>query len=302
MATQHDRPYYAQQSCFSDPKHHTRLFDDLPDNIADLCAVVRGLYIHYRDGKLPNSQSQRLVEADTRYISKILDNLLQLDNQALTVTRPIEKRFIGCCRDISLLLCSILRHKGIPARIRIGFSTYIQIELPFPYVDHVLAEYWDADDQRWKMVDAEQDERLIAHNKIDFDVFDIPHDKFLVGGRAWQIGRNDTNRWDDFGINKDIKGRWFVASYLMRDFAALNRDELLLWDTWGLMNAFDDLSQSDLELLDKIASFSLSNGEDFEVIRELYATESRLTLPQKVMKYSPVSEWREETLNCEEVT
>lgn len=290
--------FYLQQSCFSNPQQHTSLFDDLPDDIGELCKIVRGVYVHYRDKRIPSSETHRLTEVDTRYLSQILDNIIGLDNHSLMKSRDTKQCFIGCCRDASLLLCSILRHKGIPARIRVGFATYIQTESPFPYVDHVVTEYWDATLQRWKKVDPEQDERLIEKNQIDFEVLDIPSNRFLVSGQAWQIGRESKARWNDFGVNDDVKGRWFVASYLIRDLAALNRHEVLLWDTWGLMNVFDKLSPSDLELLDRIAHLTTSKDVDIDKVREVYTLNSNLVLPEVVMNYSPVSKWREEKLNC----
>ncbi|WP_456781864.1 transglutaminase domain-containing protein [Bradyrhizobium sp. USDA 3315] len=37
------------------------------------------------------------------------------------------------CRDFSLMLCSVLRHHGVPARIRCGFGRYFA---PHPFHDH----------------------------------------------------------------------------------------------------------------------------------------------------------------------
>ncbi|HLV37415.1 MAG TPA: transglutaminase-like domain-containing protein, partial [Spirillospora sp.] len=217
--------------CFSDSDKLVDLFKDLPDDLSELCRIVRGIYVHYRAKNLPATVHERLKEADSRYLSRILDRIVTLDNSDLVVARPPERRFIGCCRDASLLLCSMLRHKGIPTRIRVGFATYIPAEAPFSYTDHVITEYWNTDSGRWQMVDSEQDETLINQNRIDFDVHDIPQDKFVAGGRAWLMGRENARLWEAFGINDFVKGRWFVAGYLIRDFAALNRDEVLLWDS-----------------------------------------------------------------------
>lgn len=290
--------YYRQQSCFSDSDKLVDLFKDLPDDLSELCRIVRGIYVHYQAKNLPTTVHERLKEADSRYLSRILDRIVTLDSSGLAVARPLERRFIGCCRDASLLLCSMLRHKGIPARIRVGFAAYIPAEAPFSYTDHVITEYWNTDSGRWQMVDSEQDETLINQKRIDFDVHDIPQDKFVTGGRAWLMGRENAHLWEAFGINDFVKGRWFVAGYLIRDFAALNRDEVLLWDSWGLMKSMDNLSIDDLELLDRVAKLTTTQSADLDAIQTLYTTEPRLKLPQNVMVYSPVSEWREEQISC----
>lgn len=290
--------YYRQQSCFSHPDKFVDLFKEFPNDLSELCRIVRGLYVHYRSENLPATVHDRLAEVNSRYLSRILDQIITLDNSSLTIARPIERRFIGCCRDASLMLCSMLRHKGIPARIRVGFAAYIPAQAPFSYTDHVVTEYWNSDSQRWQMVDSEQGETLISRNHIVFDVQDIPQDKFITGGQAWLMGRENERLWEAFGINDYVKGRWFVASYLIRDFAALNLAEVLLWDSWGLMKAMDDLSIDDLRLLDRIAALTTPPNADLDVIRTLYNSEPRLKLSQNVMVYSPVSEWREEQISC----
>ncbi len=35
--------FYATHSAFSDPKQYAYLFNDLPDDLPSLCAVVRGI-------------------------------------------------------------------------------------------------------------------------------------------------------------------------------------------------------------------------------------------------------------------
>jgi len=60
----------------------------------------------------------------------------------------------------------------------------------------------------------------------------------------------------------------------------------------------DNLSIDDLELLDRVATLATTQSADLDAIQTLYTTEPRLKLPQNVMVYSPVSEWREEQISC----
>ncbi|MFN8374360.1 MAG: transglutaminase-like domain-containing protein [Anaerolineae bacterium] len=80
----------------------------------------------------------------------MLARLLEMDARPLTETRAPENRIVGCCRDFSVLFCSMLRHFGIPARTRSGFANYFIKDY---WMDHVVVEYWTGD--HWQLVDSE---------------------------------------------------------------------------------------------------------------------------------------------------
>jgi hypothetical protein len=93
-----------------------------------LVEVVQGLFLHVfwaeRYGVTLTHLQKTHVQA--RLVSRVLNVTKELGPSPLTVTRPLDKRFIGNCRDFSVLLCSMLRHNGIPARARCGFGTYFR--------------------------------------------------------------------------------------------------------------------------------------------------------------------------------
>src|SRR5688572_2360553 len=205
--------FYRKHSTQSDPHEYAYLFDALPDDLDSLCQAVRNVYVHYMSGRsFPDAHKP---DVDIRYVDKILATIIARNDAPLMVERPPEQRFVGCCRDASLLLAAMLRHKGIPARLRAGFATYINIGVKDFAVDHVITEVWDAAANRWKFVDAEQDDYLIKHNQIDFDVHDIPHDKFVVGGMAWQQMRNGTVAPETYGWDPNdamSRGEWPIRN------------------------------------------------------------------------------------------
>jgi hypothetical protein len=281
--------FYRTQSKLSDPGLFAPLFDALPDDLDSLCQAVRNIYVHYMSGRI---DKKRKPEVDLRYVTAILDRVQTLDPRPLSVARPRNKKVVGCCRDAALLLCSMLRHKGIPARTRVGFATYIRIGLGLKAwkIDHVVTEVWDGG--CWKLVDAEQDDTLIQHNQIDFDVHDIPRDRFLVGGRAWQIARGGGVDPDLFSGGPDdfFKGMWAIRNRLLCDLSALNKAELLLWDTWGWMEYDYQPTAADTQLLDRMAEVTQGGDESFDEIRALY-DDARFKAPPMVMCYSPARKW-----------
>ena len=110
------------------------------------------------------------------------------DPQPLTEPRSLEQRQIGNCRDFTVLLTSILRYQGVPARARCGFGTYF---LPNHFEDHWVCEYWNADQERWILVDAQLDEFQCDEMKVPFDPLDVPRDQFVVAGKPGRCAVRD---------------------------------------------------------------------------------------------------------------
>ena len=69
------------------------------------------------------------------------------------------------CRDNALLLASILKYRGIPARVRYGFAPYL---VPGFHANHVICEVWNEKDNRWMLVDPSADRIDFAREEFDF--------------------------------------------------------------------------------------------------------------------------------------
>jgi len=268
--------YYAQPGPMTDPQDQAHLFDDLPTDIPALVKIVQGVLIHpfwmerYGKARIPEREER---ETNLRFVDKMLARIVELDDRPLATPRDLDRKLIGNCRDHTTLLCSILRQQGVPARGRRGFGAYFN---PGTYEDHWVCEYWNTDEQRWIMVDAQLDQLQREGLKITFDPLDVPPDQFVIGGRAWQLIRSGQVAPEMFGIF-DWRGQWFVQDDLVRDFLSLNKIELLPWDGWGLMAGPEDcVSTADLTLLDRIAALTIEPETAFDDIRSLYASEPRL--------------------------
>jgi hypothetical protein len=278
-----DLAYFTQPGKMTDPGSQARLLEDLPSGIADLCTLVQGTTVHIfwaeRYGlSLP---PQRQAEVQLRSLERRLKRMEELDPRPLTEVRPLERKVVGNCRDFSLLLVSILRHQGVPARARCGFGAYF---LPGQYVDHWVCEYWNAARDRWMLVDAQLDAFQCNAMKIPFDPLDVPRDQFIVGGRAWQMCRKEQADPESFGIF-DMHGLGFVRGNLVRDVASLNKVELLPWDCWGIIEALEPNSPSDLAFLDSLAGLTCGDVPDFEAVQHLYGTDVRLRMDGTLHSY-----------------
>ncbi len=224
---------YIAHGQFTDPGEHAVLFDALPDTVESLCRVVQGLFIHdYYGGILygPPPWGDQAPSRETLPVSERLDNILAAHDLPLTSTRPIFERRVGTCRDFALFLCAVLRQKKIPARVRCGFATYF---VPGRYQDHWLTEYWNDDEGRWTMADAQIDDAHRQALEIDFPVRDVPDDKFASAATAWNLVRLGSHDPTLFG-NGDDTGVWYMHMNLMRDALSLRGREVSDWDTWRL--------------------------------------------------------------------
>ena len=272
---------YKQQSIMTDPGDYADLYDAIPDDIVGICEAVQGLIVHYViDGYRP--PQERLCEIDTRYTTAMLQRILELDDRPLTEARPVEKRFVGCCRDFTVLTVSILRHKGIPARARYGAGAYFE---PNFYGDHVILEYWDG--KRWVAVDSEMSPYHIQRLGIQFDVFDVPDDQFVRGGRGWLMCRREGVDPNRFGISSKLplRGLPFIVTEMVLDLAALNRVEMLCWDSWGYASAIQELTEDDKAFLDQVAEATLDDSR-FDEWGSLFQHE-KLQIPSLIKSFSP---------------
>lgn len=272
---------YALQTEYSDPGVHAGLYDALPDDIPGIGAVVRNLLIHYRGGGIEFT-GDRLAEIDHRWVSAMLATDQKRNGTPLAEPREPADRIVGCCRDYTLMFVSILRHKGIPARSRIGFADYFAAGFNH---DHVVAEYWNG--ERWVMIDSQLDP---AEGR-PFDVLDMPPGPFRSAAEVWLGIRAGDLDADVFGVDPGlpIRGGWFVRNYVHLQLAHLNGDELLLWDNWGPMSG--SLDGVDLDLTDRIAALMVAsdNGDDAAAkeITDRYRTDSALTFTGRSFVTSP---------------
>jgi Transglutaminase-like superfamily len=284
--------YYRSQSRVTDPGGMSHLLTGVPDEPARIQRIARGLVIHYR-AENPSAhgiRDERLAEIDSRYAETMLTCLAELDDQPLAEARAPKERLVGCCRDFTVLFLTMARAKGIPTRARVGFATYFVRGFN---VDHEVAEVWDVRDRRWRLVDAELDDDHVDPNDDALvDPLDVPRDRFLVAGEAWQRCRAGEADPETFLVAPDLDVEmtrsWpYLRHNLIQDLAALNKVEMILWDSWGLMET-GQVEERSRELLDRVARTTAPEQPDLSELRRLYDGGPALRVPATVTSYSPL--------------
>lgn len=279
--------FYTSQSTFSDPGELVGWYTDLPRDVGALAKVVRDVMIHRVEGGqfgVPIAEDRMRADAETRYVDDILRLVVERDGAPLVERREFADRFVGICRDFTLLHVSLLRHVGIPARLRSGFASYFGND-GFHF-DHVVTEYWD-DERGWLLADAQIADT--AWYPMPFEPTDVPRDRFLVASEAWQLIRAGKADPKSFGLHLPegpMVGEWFVAGNIRLDLAALNKVETLLWDVWGIGAGDDGAMTDDIRDLYDLAARVTCGDVPFDEARDLFATHEGLRTPSTVMSLS----------------
>jgi hypothetical protein len=218
--------YYRTQGALSDPGRFRHELASVPLDLLTMCAFIQGVVIH-ADWAAAYGVKDTALSRETLPVAQ---RLALLDREDWTGLPP-ERRTSGTCRDFALMLCSLLRQRGVAARVRCGFATYFSDN---PFEDHWVCEYRIEGEGRWALADAQLDALMCDRLRITFDPTDLPAGMFLNAGEAWTAWREGRRDADVFGHGA-AKGAWFLRVNLMRDLLALNKQETSDWDAWRML-------------------------------------------------------------------
>jgi hypothetical protein len=275
--------FYREPGLLTTSDRHADALAALPADVGALARIVQGLAVHqYAAAHYDVTLSEeRAAESHIRSVAGMLDRLFEIDPKPLTVARPATKRLVGVCHHFMLLMTAMLRAKGIPARGRCGFGSYFNHGY---FEDHWVSEYWNAGQERWVVVDAQLDENWRREGKIEFNVLDVPHDKFIVAADAWvqcRAGEADPSKYGIF--LDDMRGLWFIAGDLIHDAAALCKMEMLPWDVWGAIpRGARPLDEEELAFFDRLAELTRAGDASLAELQELYEYDERVRVPARV--------------------
>jgi len=279
---------WCSQSAVTQLGPSNRALDDLPSDLGELRAVSQQLVAHYMgssDGTTGPIAGERLKEVDTRYADAMVARLLDMAPLTRGRERSAGERIVGCCRDFAVLFVAMARHKGFPARVRVGYATYFQ---PGWYLDHVIAEVWDRGAERWRLIEPEISD---IFNPVGgaFNPLDVPPDRFVTGPRAWLAARSGQLDSERFVAAPEVHvpytRSWLsLRHHVVQDLAALNKAEMLVWDQWGILDEDDPLRHA--PLLDQL-SRAIADPACSVAVLATWGQAAELRVPPTVTSYSP---------------
>jgi hypothetical protein len=253
--------FYRAYGRNTDPGEYADLFEVLPESLQDLCAWVKRVLIHpaeverYAD-RLPEGQTRE--DADFYAVHDMLQELINRNPQGLTVTRKPAEKLVLSCRFHAMLLASVMKSRGIPARVRVGFAGYLA-PASGKHFDHWVTQIWNTREDRWMFVDPDA-------QRVDFDDFELAGDIWLDSTRA-----GSTVDPQQYGFHI-WWGLGYIKGNLCHDLYACLNNALIYWDGPELFHRdAENLSVEERALVDRLANLLKHPEENLEMLMKLQA-------------------------------
>lgn len=275
--------FYKQTSLYTDLGLYKDFMKNLTDNIDELCVLQRTQIIHPIAFDNPNIRKQkncfwgdmtkvpitRLDYEDDLFPTAIsmISELLRKDSN-YNKSRKAKDKIHVTCRGEAILLAATLKAKGYSARARSGFAPYIKYD-GIAY-DHWITEYFDENKNRWVLVDA--DEHCPDH-EMEFDLNDIPRDKFIFGAEAYLGIRNNKYKTEEIYYASDPATLGLKASLrgLFYDFHSLMNDEIIfLHLPKYIQDKNFELTEDEYKELDELATLMLAPDKNFDELLNIW--------------------------------
>jgi formylglycine-generating enzyme len=256
--------FYKQYSSFTDPGEYAYLYKNLPDSLPELCSLIKSQFIHpyeelpkYRE-QFPKERWDETLKYPT--VKSILKGLLSYDFRGLVKDRKPENRLVLACRENAILLASILKYRGIPARVRGGYATYL---IPDFHTNHAICEVWNENDKRWMLVDP-------STGMIDFS-----RDKFDFSNDAWLKMQKKEIDPNLFGMPGQHTGVLSIIAIVCTDLAFILGTEYTIYQYAPILDyAFknnNQLTAEQIEILNRISELMKSlDAKSLSKLQEIY--------------------------------
>lgn len=257
--------FYRQYSPFTDPGEYAYLYDNLPESLPELCELIRSQFVH-PFAHLPRVRDQfpeeRRNDESARYpsVESVLAGLLSYDSSGIIDDRKIKDRLILGCRHNAILLASILKYRGIPARIRTGHVTYLR---PGFHMSHTICEVWNETDQRWMLVDP-------STAMVDFD-----RDQFDFSNELWLKMQKGEIDLEQYGFPGRYSGLVSIVGKVSPDLASILGTEYPISRYAPVLdyifNNNDQLPAEHIKTLNKISELMKSlDAENLSELQDIY--------------------------------
>jgi len=289
------KKHYLDFSTYTFPGlYQEKLKNDLPDDIREIGLLVRKNFIHrttlsagntgtnadLKFGDMTKVPWWRQPEDDILVTTgAMLAELYRRDERGFVNDREVKNKLVLTCRFVAIMIASILKSKGIPARVRSGNAPYFDMgELGNVSTDHWINQYWSEQENRWITIDVDGSLSL----KEKFDPYDIPNGKFDFPADAWlgiRAGKLDPK---NFHNAKPENGAIVVLWSLFYDFHSLMNDEIIYIygpaGGYGGDEKFNKLTKEELEKIDNLARLMQKPDENFDELVKVWESEKDFRL------------------------
>jgi hypothetical protein len=194
----------------------------------------------------------------------MLAELYRRDPRGFVPDRAVENKLIITCRFVAILMASILKTRGIPARVRAGYAPYIR---PDKIEDHWITQYWHAPEERWITIDADT-----SLENRPFDPFDMPPDTFGFAANTWLAVREDRQDANAYTVHGE-SALEDLATQVFCDFHCLMNNEITYTQApvFVAIN-FNTIEEEKLQAIDAFARLMQQPDENFAQLQTIWET------------------------------
>jgi hypothetical protein len=197
---------YRAVTRFTDPADFAFLLADLPGDVDGICEIASRQTMHHNLRAyygVPVSHWTGLVRVWPPVMRDVLQALSRLPPGRLTTSRAPEQRILSACVLESHLLACLLRHAGIPVRIRAGYFQHVRSS------DEHVVDFWAS----------------LAHGNVETGCR-LPAGYFEYAHQAWRRLRSGSGV-DPRQHAEDPQDGWsHIRSQLLSDFYSLLRHDV----------------------------------------------------------------------------
>lgn len=289
---------YLHLSRLTDPQENVSMLDELPSDVEAICDIANKQVLHYRllsQNKIPRSEWKN---SSAHYdIRDILDTLRTKGSGDLGLDRSLEDRVLSNCVKESIFLTALLRHRGIPARIRVGYLTNLYkgdkaiefwqnvnlYERTEPVdtsvyngwtrnnakvnrsIEHYVTEYWDEETNQWRVLDA-------MPEFLEYHGVGLSNKYHLAEGEnfefAWQVWQKRDSITEDAYSERGWSAKTHIRYQMLMDFySLLNHEGTGVFDDNGIQTDQNDerraFLEKDYDSLTNIEILELDRLSDF---------------------------------------
>lgn len=286
--------FYLETSAYTNYLPFKEYYQSLPDDIEELSSLLCHQVIHRSElirsylgeaSRYDNKvELKKIKERYPWYRNRCDDDILltapaitaelfRQDSRGFTLGREVEDKVVITCRYVSVLLASILKAKGIPARCRSGYANYFLKERGNIYYDHWIVQYYDKQKKRWVNVDADN------IYQVDFNQWDFPKSEFKWIAEVWLAVREGKDTCKNYIHGSHLNGLDNLVYALFFDFHSLMNDEisyLFFPTTMDSKEEFFQLTEEEFKKLDQLATLMLEPDKNFDELRYLFRNDKWL--------------------------
>lgn len=288
--------FYLQTSIYTNYLPYEEYYKSLPDDMEELGKLLCHQVIHRTElirsfNNTPRNyenkyELKRLKDEYPWYRNRCDDDILltapaitaelfRQDNRGFIMGRDIANRVVITCRYVAVLLASILKAKGIPARCRSGYANYFLSKRGNTYYDHWIVQYFDYKSNKWINIDCD------GIYDVNFDQYNMPDNEFKWAAQIWLDVRNGKDSEKNYIHGSRLNTLNYLAYALFFDFHSVMNDEisyLFLPTFFDTDQEFDRLSEKDFEKIDELATLMLDVDKNFDEIKYLFRNDKWLRI------------------------